>query len=215
MSRVLFKPCFCLLIASSFFGCTVDDIIVPDSERVVPEDYHCFAEEGKVWVYAAAENADDLHESYRYQIVGDTLLNGKNYKKMYLREAATYGDSEWHYIGAVRDTLMKVRFVDKGKRDERLLYDFGLVSGNILRWYGYILLPTNPPRKYIEGIMRNVVDVYTSDNKFKDSWVEGIGAAMGVCVSFDPIRKERSILVKCLDPKGLCYDCKTNYPEEY
>ena len=224
--KVLFTSLLPLILCFALVSCIVDDIIVPDSERVVSEDYMPFAEEGKVWVYGSTRiDYNNIPEQYRYQICGDTILNDRHYKKMFICEEDRYGDSQMHYIGAVRDTLLKVQFVDKGQRKERLLYDFGLQSGNMMRWYGYTLIAgygNNNFQKNIEGKLRHYWNVYSSDNKFSDTWIEGIGGAKyqytayeptdkSQFMSLDPIKKRKSILIRCEDSEGCCYDCRTDY----
>ena len=224
--KLLFASLSPLILSFALISCIVDDIVVPDSERVVPVDYMPFAEEGKVWVYGVTRmDYNNIPEQYRYQISSDTILNDRHYKKMFIREEDRYGDSQMHYIGAVRDTLLKVQFVDKGQRKERLLYDFGLQSGNKMRWYGYTLIAgygNNNFQKTIEGKLRHYWHVYSSDNKFSDTWIEGIGGAKNQYtaseptdksqfMSFDPIQKRNCILIRCEDAEGCCYDCKTDY----
>lgn len=200
-----------VFLALSFSSCTVDDIVVPDSERVVPKDYLPFAEEGKVWVYGGENSNNNVpKELYRYYIKGDTVLRGKIYKKMYVREADTSGDAQYHYIGAVRDTLMKVMFTDSGKRTERLIYDFGLKDMNQLRWYGYTLIASDAYQKVVHGIARNVLPVWSSNNAFHDIWIEGIGCARGGLISYDPIMKRKCVLMRCENVDGCCYDYETD-----
>ncbi|MBQ6432684.1 MAG: hypothetical protein IJJ94_01860 [Bacteroidaceae bacterium] len=211
MSINYLKPLFGILLFLSASGCSVDDIVVPDSERVVPEDYLAFAEEEKEWIFAGEEGYGNKPiELYRYRIMGDTVLRGKIYKKMYVREADTSGDAQYHYIGAVRDTLMKVMFTDSGKRTERLIYDFGLKDMNQMRWYGYTLIASDAYQKVVHGIARNVLPVWSSNNAFHDIWIEGIGCARGGLISYDPIMKRKCVLMRCENVDGCCYDYETD-----
>lgn len=202
-----------LILSFAMISCIVDDIVVPDSERVVPVDYRPFAEEGKIWVYGVTNlGCGNIPEQYRYQIVGDTLLGNRHYKKMYAREADKYNDTLMHYIGAVRDTLMKVLFVDAGQHKERLLYDFGLQPENMMRWYGYTLIASYYQKnKDVEGKIRHTIAIYTSNHEIDDIWIEGIGCAKAMYASYDPVTKRRSTLIRCDDTEGCCYDYRKNY----
>lgn len=212
MVNINFQSCVGILLSLSFLSCTVDDIVVPDNERLVPEDYLPFAEEGKVWVYAG-EKVNNIipTELYRYLIKGDTLLSGKQYKKMYLLESASVTEGQYRYIGAVRDSLMKVLFIDSSKRKERLIYDFGLQDGNQMRWCGYTLMAGDAYQKVVHGSTRRVLPVCSSNHAFNDTWIEGIGCASGGWyTSFDPILKRKSVLMKCNYSEGCCYDYETD-----
>lgn len=210
MIRINLFSLFALCL--TFLSCTVDDIVVPDSERVVPVDYRPFAEEGKVWVYGVTSFGDDsIPEQYRYQIVGDTLLGDRRYKKMYAREEDQYNDTLMHYIGAVRDTLMKVIFVDKGQRKERMLYDFGLQPENMMRWYGYTVMIGSQYSLIAEGIRRKALVVSTSNADFSVLWIEGIGLGGKNGYGYDPVTKRYCFLKQCFDMRGCCYDCQQRY----
>lgn len=210
--KLLFTSLSPLILSFAMISCIVDDIVVPDSERVVPVDYRPFAEEGKIWVYGFTNHFfDSIPEQYRYQIVGDTLLGNRLYKKMYAREADKYNDTLMHYIGAVRDTLMKVLFVDADQRKERLLYDFGLQSENMMRWYGYTLMIGSQYSLIIEGKQRNALYVSTSNADFSVLWIEGIGLGGKYGYGYDPITKRICSLKQCFDMEGCCYDCKQRY----
>ena len=211
MSINYLKPLFGILLFLSASGCSVDDIVVPDSERVVPEDYLAFAEEEKEWIFAGEEGYGNKPiELYRYRIMGDTVVRSRLYKKMYEHKAADAA-GQFHYIGAVRDTLMKVVLVDAGKRTERLIYDFGLKDWNQMRWYGYTLIASDAYRKVVHGTTRNVLPVRSSNNAFYDIWIEGIGCAAGGALSFDPIMKRRCVLMRCAKADGCCYDYETDH----
>ena len=90
-------------------------------------DYHPFAPEGKKWETQVGLIKENV---YGNLIDGDTLINGEKWKKVY-----NYWWSEensWYYA-AIRDVGKKVYGIAKGSNRQRLLYDFDLKEGNIVR----------------------------------------------------------------------------------
>lgn len=90
-------------------------------------DYRPFAQDGKIWV---AQVGLIMENIYGNRIDGDTLINGEIWKKVY-----NYWWSEensWYYA-AIRDVGKKVYAIAKGSNRQRLLYDFDLKEGNIVR----------------------------------------------------------------------------------
>ena len=91
-------------------------------------EYRSFASEGKVWknqVGAIEENV------YCNQIDGDTIINGENWKKVY--NYISFSKFNYSYYAAIRDVGMKVYVIVKGCSRPRLLYDFGLKKGDVIR----------------------------------------------------------------------------------
>lgn len=88
-------------------------------------DYRPFAQDGKVWhcqVGGIKENVYDNH------IDGDTLIGGETWKKVY-----NVPDLRKNYYAAIRDVDKKVYAIAKGSDRPRLLYDFSLKEGDIVR----------------------------------------------------------------------------------
>lgn len=189
------------LLLGCVTGCSYAEIIKPDSERVVPEDYIPFAEEGKHWTYCTYSD-----EVYQYLVSGDTTIANVQYKKMFIREDEHYGDSLYHYIGAVRDTLMKVLFVDVAGHDERMIYDFGMDYMDMMRWHGETLICNGNDTITIEGQQRIVVYISSSSQKIDGYWVVGIGNIS----NYDPVMRRYSFLKRCDENEGCCYDYQKN-----
>ena len=92
------------------------------------EDYHPFAEKDKGWETCLGETPESVYDN---RIVGDTLINGERWHKVYNTTGwAVFDDC---YYVAVRDVGKKVYAIAKGSNRPRLLYDFDLKVGNILR----------------------------------------------------------------------------------
>lgn len=89
-------------------------------------EYHLFAEEGKVW-----ETKVGGDNEYYGSIIGDTIIGGKVWKKVYTERYQ--GPHKPAYYAAVRDEGEKVYAIAKGSSRPRLLYDFSLKEGEMVR----------------------------------------------------------------------------------
>lgn len=89
--------------------------------------YHPFAEDGKVWETQVGEINENC---YCNRIDGDTVINGENWKKVYNYIAFPL---EYRYYAAIREVGQKVYAIAKGSSKPRLLYDFGLKKGDLVR----------------------------------------------------------------------------------
>jgi len=148
---------------------------------------------------------------YKYGLFGDTIINSKQYSKLYLlNDTLLHIDENDIYIGGFRQENKKVWFLlnDYGYYDyeEYILYDFGKNIGETVEWtnplvymgayytggepgvYGY----------YDEKIIREVLDVeesgygrifHLSDyflwgTDVNSKWIEGIGSTIGLFWDF-------------------------------
>lgn len=91
-------------------------------------EYRPFAQDGKVWETQVGWIMENVYGNY---IDGDTLINGETWKKVYNYVFLP----EWGctYYAAIRDEGKKVYAIAKGSTKPRLLYDFNLKKGDILR----------------------------------------------------------------------------------
>lgn len=90
-------------------------------------EYRPFSENGKVWETKIGGIKENVYYNY---IDGDTLINGKNWKKVYNYIAFPDGES---YYAAIRDVGKKVYAIAKGNTKPRLLYDFGMKVGDMVK----------------------------------------------------------------------------------
>ena len=89
--------------------------------------YRPFAENSKVWKIQVG----GINENrYCNSIDGDTVINGENWKKVYNYIAFPL---DYTYYAAIRDEGKKVYIIAKGSTRPRLLYDFGLKKGDLVR----------------------------------------------------------------------------------
>ena len=90
-------------------------------------EYHSFAEDGKEWQTQVGGILENL---YCNRIDGDTVINGESWKKVYNYVAFPFN---YTYYAAIRDEGKKVYAIAKGSTRPRLLYDFGLKKGDLVR----------------------------------------------------------------------------------
>ena len=97
-----------------------------------------FVQEGKVWevnrgvMWMSCEPwgwivgpiSEPYTKSIYYTMRGDTIVSGKEMKKLFRTDSYKYGDDESHYFAAVREEGSLVYIVYAGQEEEHLLYDF-------------------------------------------------------------------------------------------
>ena len=91
-------------------------------------DYCPFAQDGKVWETQVGLVMENV---YVNNIVGDTVINNETWKKIY--NYVGFPETGLSYYAAIRDVGKKVYVIAKGSQRPRLLYDFDLKEGNIVR----------------------------------------------------------------------------------
>ena len=98
------------------------------AQRLSPKlEYRPFAVDGKAW---EAQVGIIMENTYGYRIDGDTLIGGERWMKVY---SYMFPDLRGSYYAAVRDDGQKVYAIAKNSRRPRLLYDFGLNDGDVVR----------------------------------------------------------------------------------
>lgn len=147
-------------------------------------DYHPFLKEGKVWNYTLKHvvrkelHEDVTSEEVSYRVNGDTIIEGKDYKKLlYVK-----GD-EQIYFCAMREDDKKV-WMNLGNWGDKLLFDFGMKVGDSYeapRW------GDNNPDKLLTLAYRgeivvngeNLTVMYYSYNGGYLPIIEGVGSSHG------------------------------------
>ena len=155
-------------------------------------------EEGKTWnmKYHNYE-AFDLYPDYDYKyfIKGDTLVGGKNCKKLY-----SYNEQNSDAVAykmSMHETDGKVFFIPVNSTESFLLYDFNASAGDIITidctsYPGYKTYSMNvreTRRLKINGVERRCIKmdwvVLSEDGAISDTygsgwWVEGVGSILGL-----------------------------------
>ena len=93
-------------------------------------DYRPFVQQDKNWEIQVGLI---MENDYCYHIMGDTLIDGENWKKVY--NTAAWFFMRDSYYAAVCEKGKKVYAIAKGSTRPRLLYDFGLKEGETV-WCG-------------------------------------------------------------------------------
>lgn len=96
-------------------------------EQLAPSDYRPFALNGKVWETQVGIIMENM---YGYRIEGDTVIGGECWMKVF---SYLFPDLKGSYFLAVREVGHKVYAIAKGSNRPRLLYDFGLKEGDMVR----------------------------------------------------------------------------------
>lgn len=91
-------------------------------------DYRPFAQEGKLWKTQVGGIKENV---YGNRIEGDTIINDETWKKVF--NYIGFPDFGSSYYAAIRDEGQKVYAIAKGSTRPRLLYDFTLKEGDIVR----------------------------------------------------------------------------------
>ena len=120
----LMKKVFSLLLFLA-----VQTVLFAQGDNYIP-----FVEEGKVWYcgyshpgvtfHATAEDPSAKGIDCIFTMQGDTVINGKTYKKVYCQFKEYYGDEEQHYYCAVREENYRVYIVEEDATEEQQIYDF-------------------------------------------------------------------------------------------
>lgn len=131
--------------------------------------YAPFVEEGTRWSYAFVRQVSPIDYKagyFGYQIKGDTIINGLNYKKL------LDGCSE-DYLAALREEDKRV-YIIKKQEDERLFFDFNLQEGDYMKSgsNGSLYLVTKIDTIQIGETKRKR---FVFDSVY-ETWIEGIGA---------------------------------------
>lgn len=172
-----------------------------------------FVKEGKMWNCWTNEG---VPHAYSYTIEGDTtsVRTGEWYKKVWLVDEKIYGDTDFHYFGAVRQEGDYVYLLEKNATREYMLYDFGIRQGGILAYpheedVFYLRFHSSDDEE-VNEITRRVVRF----NPYFDSWddmrvfqvetlIEGIGYEKDPFCIASGFAQGSHLLMSCLED-GVC-----------
>lgn len=96
--------------------------------QALSEVYHPFVEDNKTWETYIGDTPECV---YYNCIDGDTIINGESWKKVY--NSFAWPEFNNSYYVAVRDVGKKVYAIAKGSNKPRLLYNYDLKVGSLLR----------------------------------------------------------------------------------
>ena len=158
-------------------------------------EYIPFVEEGTRWSYASITMAYEGGSKYKagyavYQLKGDTIINGLNYKKL-------YGGCSEVYQAALREENKKV-YIIKVQEEEKCFFDFNLQKGD------FMVSGSNNHHYRVTKV--DTIQIGESKRKrfvFSsgyETWIEGIGALEG----FYPLQGR----ILSLEGQGINYQKK-------
>ncbi len=120
-------------------------------------------------------------------VLGDTLISGENYIKIYQSTELDWQEGDKEYFCAAREDSGKWLFIPESDSVEYLLYDFNVHVGDTIQinnpWTtGEVeTLITSIDSIEINGEMRKRIHSDNLDQgNFFDEWIEGIGSIHGL-----------------------------------
>ena len=140
-----------------------------------------FVEEGKSWDVTFMTHMNTQSYKMNYIIEGDTIIQGRQYKKMFAKEEGTYS---YRYRYALREDGGKVYsiFSSGAPADETLWYDFNVSEGDEIEVekYSSLLHITGTDYIYVNGVKRKRIHINLTRKDLSIGltgvWVEGIGS---------------------------------------
>ena len=182
-----------VIMALVFYCLGMSKVMAQEECGYVP-----FVEEGKVW-YCGYEHIDPDKVSTVtpedpegvgidciFTMCGDTLVNDREYKKVYCQFEEYYGDKEQHYYCSVREEARRVFIIEEETKEEKLIYDFSRPGETITVTYNdYQFARTDggrfqdfPPSQliYTVGLFTEDGEVdYSNDSGW---WMDGVGSIL-------------------------------------
>jgi len=185
-----------LLFSRVIGGCL---LLLPESSA---QSYLPFPTKNAVWseVSTVLSDFDPVFNNYHYAPVGDTIIQNKNYTKLYGSTGNAFTLDSAQYVGAFLNESNRIFFIDKGDLNPRVLYDFNVPIGWVLTTVFncgdtskvgcmYSQLTSIDTVRYDDHITRKryVFDWVVKDNEgnidtLSNSghyWIEGIGSTFG------------------------------------
>ncbi len=152
----------------------------------------------KLWSTVFHSNANGLFYTFRYKLLGDTIINDTNFIKV-LRNNNEEILEDWDLYGFIRQDSTKRIFFRKSNflpEGEYLLYDF---NHNVADTFQIMCLARGYPYEQIQVSLDSISTIlisnkslksyyisYTEDEYHKVIWIEGIGSLSGFLTNFYP-----------------------------
>ncbi|PZU86955.1 MAG: hypothetical protein DI529_07955 [Chryseobacterium sp.] len=172
-------------------------ILVLITSFLFAQNYSPLLVEGNKWhvtLYDGSTSPTCLYitqqTTYAYKIAGDSIVNGKTYKKIvfdftgypYIRTCGTTNNQQNNFAALLREDVneKKIYKIINGTTDEVVLYDFSINIGDAIPHLGYDF--DNNSGNNVNAISRG--DVFNKNVKVfatSNSYIyEGIGSASGL-----------------------------------
>ena len=185
----------CLIMIHVFCSLGISNAMAQEAREYVP-----FVEEGKVWYCSyssfgpiTVEHPEGEGIDCTFTMCGDTLVNDREYKKVYCQFEDYYGDKERHYYCAVREETYQVFIIEEEETEEKLIYDFSAPNEFITLNYNdfpYVRTEGWHPYGFPPGQLKYSVCKFTDDGEVdysnaSSSWVDGIGTYLSNPFAFE------------------------------
>ena len=168
-------------LALCFFETT--KIMAQEGER----EYVPFVEEGKIWYCGEGRSINCI-----FTMSGDTLINDREYKKVYCQCEDFYEDMEQHYYCSVREKDCQVFIIEEKATEEKLMYDFSHPEEIILLTYNdFPFARTDGERRhdFLPGQMEYLICRFSEGevdySNDSSSWIDGVGAPLSNPFAFE------------------------------
>ena len=174
------------LLTIIFCSLGISNTMAQEEREYVP-----FVEEGKAWYCSSKSYVGPITSEHPegegvdciFTMCGDTLVNDREYKKVYCQFEDYYGDKEQHYYCAVREDAYRVFIIEEEETEENLIYDFCNPKEFVtLTYYDFPFVRTDgwhlygfPTDQLIYAVCQFTDDGevdYSNDPCF---WVDGVG----------------------------------------
>ena len=154
-------------------------IVLGLSSKSKGQTYYPLIESGKSWNVLTSTMADWFTSTY--ELNGDTIISGLNYKKLYERNKFYISGK---YLGGIREETpgKRVYFCGSNEAGEGLLYDFSLLTGDTITirsniaWKGFSLtfhVDSVDQVSDENGLSRKRISLSSQSGNYGEEWVEG------------------------------------------
>lgn len=96
--------------------------------------YHAFPVSDAIWQTIGDNMFNDGKWSFRFGVMGDSIINGVDYHKIYRLQDTILSCDGNEYFAAIRENSSRQVFVQFAGLPETMLYDFGLNPGDTI-WH--------------------------------------------------------------------------------
>ena len=157
-----------------------------------------FPTENAVWsvLFTQSGNTGQVFTTTHYAPIGDTIIQGDSYTKLFSNNGRGFSIDSSRYIGAYTSTEELVLFIKKGNLNPDTLYNFNLPIWTVLETFDcdtsnigcdffqlnsidFISLDDNIERKRLNfnWVIKDGENSFS--NSYSHSWIEGIGSTLG------------------------------------
>lgn len=162
---------------------------------VVQSQYHPLLDSNSTWSVRFTVLFSPIHSTAKYNLDGDSLINGEVYQKLVYTTDSVGGTSSLYALLKEDTMSQRVYGIIPGDSIDKLLYDFSLQKGDTVELNPFASVEY--PHTYFNGAYRVVIDSVDSvwignelrrrlivsniwvDNH-KEFWIEGIGSERGL-----------------------------------